>query len=313
MVDGDKLLVVADKLLCRIAKRNMKNIVPLYYDMKKAPNQYINNEILFNGLISAYKGGNIGPYSNNIAKIWNGDKVEKEQIDVIKLLCMENNFVIDMAKTLYVPTRPKDKDKLIKQYTKLKLPHFFIYAKDKKSEQVDKVNNSPMNMLEGLIGHGRLAINKTINKINFKVLLSDMEWKPNEEDVNYIVQQYDYWNRCKNNIIRFKDKDKRNENEAYVYTKVRQELIDLGFDMDYLVNSLVWFLYNKRNSSDKKTLWECFGKEILSNIKRNVESTSLICPICGKRFNPISNNQICCNTECGKILNREKQRERNNK
>ncbi len=93
-VDGDKLLVVSDKLLCRIAKRNMKDIVPLYYDMKKAPSQEINKDTLFNGLIEAYKGGNIGLYSNNISKIWNSGKIEEEQLEVIKLLCMENNFVI---------------------------------------------------------------------------------------------------------------------------------------------------------------------------------------------------------------------------
>ena len=35
-VDGDKALVVQDDTLISVAKRNMKGIVPLFYDMKKA-------------------------------------------------------------------------------------------------------------------------------------------------------------------------------------------------------------------------------------------------------------------------------------
>lgn len=58
-VDGDKLLVISDKTIIDIAKRNMKNIVPLYYDMKKAHATILNNETIYNGLISAFTGSNI--------------------------------------------------------------------------------------------------------------------------------------------------------------------------------------------------------------------------------------------------------------
>ena len=36
MCDGDILLVVEDKDFIKLAEKNMKNIVPLYYEMKKA-------------------------------------------------------------------------------------------------------------------------------------------------------------------------------------------------------------------------------------------------------------------------------------
>ena len=101
-VDGDKSLVVADKTIVPIAERNMKNIVPLYYNMKKASPVQLNNQTIYDGLNAAFVGGNIGIYSNNISKIWNSDvfingteKEKQEAIDLIKLLCMENNFVID--------------------------------------------------------------------------------------------------------------------------------------------------------------------------------------------------------------------------
>lgn len=100
--DGDKLLVVSDNQLIRIAERNMKGIVPLYYNMKKAESVKLTNENIYTGLNLAFVGGNIGAISNDITKIWNTDiwneqdeKKKKEALQVIKLLCMENNFTID--------------------------------------------------------------------------------------------------------------------------------------------------------------------------------------------------------------------------
>lgn len=101
-VDGDKLLVVDDKNFIEIAERNMKGIVPLYYNMRKANPLTLTNQTIYDGLNAAFIGGNIGIYSNDISKIWNSDvfisgsKSEKEDaINIIKILCMENNFVID--------------------------------------------------------------------------------------------------------------------------------------------------------------------------------------------------------------------------
>ena len=92
--DGDKLLVIKDRLLTKVAKRNMDGVVPLFYEMKKAKGGLINNEVLYDGMIQAYTTGNIGPVSNNITKIWNCGEVCQEQVDVIRWLCMENNYVI---------------------------------------------------------------------------------------------------------------------------------------------------------------------------------------------------------------------------
>ena len=80
----------------------MEDIVPLYYNMRKAAPAIINNDNIYNGLVAAFTGGNIGMYSNDISKIWNSDifvngtdEEKQNAIDVVKLLCMENNFCID--------------------------------------------------------------------------------------------------------------------------------------------------------------------------------------------------------------------------
>lgn len=91
-VDGDKSLVCAESKVIEVAKRDMQNIAPLYYDMPKAGVVEINKDTVYNGLIAAFTGGNIGEISNTISKIWNDEDVN---LEAIKLQCMKNNFIID--------------------------------------------------------------------------------------------------------------------------------------------------------------------------------------------------------------------------
>lgn len=97
MCDGDKSLVVREKQLIRLAKRNMQNIVPLYYNMRKAESTQLNGDTLFHGLELAYTGGNIGIISNNISKVWNSGHITEKEINAVKWLVMENNFVIKIS------------------------------------------------------------------------------------------------------------------------------------------------------------------------------------------------------------------------
>lgn len=95
MNDGDKSLVIADETIINAAERNTKDIVPLYYNMAKAGAKIIDKNEIYNGMIAAYTGGNIGEISNNITKIWNSGEITEEKLNAVKWLCMENNFVID--------------------------------------------------------------------------------------------------------------------------------------------------------------------------------------------------------------------------
>lgn len=93
-VDGDKSLVIQDRTLTAVAKRNMIGIVPLMYNLRGAKGNILTEENLYEGMIHAYTGGNIGPISNNITKVWNSENITEEQLNVVKWLCMENNQVI---------------------------------------------------------------------------------------------------------------------------------------------------------------------------------------------------------------------------
>ena len=300
--DGDKLLVIKDRLLTKIAKRNMENIVPLFYEMKKAKGELISNESLYQGMVQAYTTGNIGPISNNITKIWNCDKIEKEQVSVIRWLCMENNYVIDAAKTLYTPNRPKGIHKIISSYTKAKVPDFFRYAKDKLDSQVEPPNESTMNRIAAKIPDPKIRFSKSISKFDYRMLMNlDCDFSISSESV--VIKTYDYWNARINQFD--EDKAMKNQN-MYKYINLRRRVLEeSNKNIDYIVNTLVAYLYTVRSTSAKKGLWDAFGDVIVENLKRNLEGKGKICQICGKRFTPKTSMQITCSEECKGIYRRQ--------
>lgn len=309
MCDGDKLLVIKDRLLTKVAKRNMQGIVPLYYIMKKAKGGLIDNETLYQGMVQAFTTGNIGPISNNITKIWNCGKVGKEQVDVIRWLCMENNYVIDAAKTLYTPTRPKEIHNIISSYTKAKVPDFFVYAKDKNAHQVELPNDSTMNRIAASIPDPRIKFSKSISKFDYRMLMNlDYDFSISSE--NKVVKSYDNWN-SKHYLFTIEEENHQKQEDVYMYQKIREKIIEeCNEDINYIVNTLVAYLYTVRQSSQKKTLWACFGDVIVENLKRNIDGNTRVCNICGKRFTPKRVDQTCCSCECAKTQDNQNRAKR---
>jgi hypothetical protein len=286
-VDGDHSLVIGDIYIVDIAKRSMQNILPLYYNMRKAEPMKLNNENIYKGLNDAFTGGNIGIYSNNISKIWNSDifvngseEERKHATDIVKLLCMENNFVIDYAKTLYKPERPKCINEQIKQFTNKQVPHFFIYAKDKEISQVEPINNSIVNKLDYIIPHVRINTRKIkLGEIDYKVLMHDVNIEIDEE----LITKY----KELNNTYHFKIsmKDEYQNNLHYLACEIREELSKFGYNDVEITDMLVKTLYEKKNRSHKELLWFCYGKYIVENLKKNVpvKKTKMIqCIDCGE-------------------------------
>ena len=300
MCDGDKALVVQDRTLTSIAKRNMKDIVPLYYNMRKAKGGLLTNEALYNGMSKAYVTGNIGPISNNITKIWNcGKPIEKEQLDVVKWLVMETNFTIDAAKTLYTPVRPQQADKIIKSYTKSKVPSFFAYAKDKAECQVEKINNSAMNRISQSIPSSRLKFSKTIGKFDYRMLMNkDYDFTIRESP---IIDEYNYWVMRRSKVPIDEINDEVDDEDLWVYKQIKEKILQHG-EINYVVNTLVNYCYTVKINSNKKILWSCFGDILVENLKVNTLNLGNICSICGRRFSPINSLQKCCCIECSKEL-----------
>ncbi|MED3562269.1 hypothetical protein P4447_07360 [Bacillus xiapuensis] len=291
--DGDKSLVIQDDILVNVAERNMEGIVPLYYEMAKAPAEQVNSEDIYHSLVSAYKA-NIGEISNNITKIWNSDNVN---LDVIKMLCMENNFTIDYAKTLYMPTRPEHVNKIISKYIKAKVPHFFIYAKDKEEKNVESLNNSVVNKLEHIIPNKPIQFKKILGKLNYKMLLKNKRIKIDDE----IVEAFEKLDKSKKWMIHSNDRSESYET-LYIYKYIREELLKLNNDVTYVSDVLVKHLYMKK-SSRKETLWKSFGDILIENLQLNLNNTKQ-CNSCGKRIE-VTNNKIKYCEECAKFIKNE--------
>lgn len=316
--DGDKSLVVADKTLIEVAERNMQGIVPLYYNMRKAEPVELNNSNIYNGLNSAYVGGNIGAISNDITKIWNSEvwnsndeELKNEALKVIKLLCMENNFTIDFAKTLYKPERPKEIDRLIKKYTKAKLPYFFQYAKDKKRKQVEVLNNSVVNQLDKIIKNNRLRFKVSdFGEFNYALLMKNPDVILDED----VVDEYIVLNRQYHYKINMESEYKNNI--SHIAEKIRNSLSDYEYSDEEITDILVKYLYGIKNSKSKESLWFCYGNIIVNNLKRNIGDKTSVCSKCGKRYHKdlpqqkycddcdntyerIENKKIVC-VDCGK-------------
>ena len=289
--DGDKSLVVAEDIIIDNAEREIKeyDIVPLFYNMRKAEPQILDNKVLFEGMKLAWVGGNIGIYSNNISKIYNSEKMvsgtkqdRMECLKVIKLLCMENNFVIDYAKTLYKPVRPKWATDLITSFTKTKLPHFFAYAKDKDVTQIENINNSVVNNFVKEIPKTPIKFDfkngeSTLPKFYHTHLLCDKKFKLDENSQLIIDTYFDLCKKHKEfGKVEIED-GKKNPYNSFVYKNMASKMLELGFEVNYIVDTLVTSLYKnvlknstseernlyRKNTSQKDYLWYMFGDIIL--------------------------------------------------
>lgn len=312
-VDGDKSLVVADRDFVRIAERNMNGIVPLYYNMRKAEPTELNNKTIYAGLNKAFTSGNIGLYSNDISKIWNHDvfvngtdEEKQEAVDVVKLLCMENNFCIDAAKTLYMPKRAEWFHPVVSKYTNCKLPAFFEYAKDKEKSQVKSRNGSFVNKIYDKIP------NKSINtrgmqlgKINYKDMMSNGSILCSRE----VSELYDELNKQYRYMINMKDE--YIDNMRYIACKIREDFSKFGYSDETITDMLVEYLYGK-DKRYKQLLWFCYGQFIVNNLEKNVgvKKTKFIqCVDCGEWFEiDINNRRSCRCSECQCLHDREYQR-----
>ena len=127
-----------------------------------------------------------------------------------------------------------------------------------------------------------------------------------------VVKAYDYWN-ARQYLFNIEEDKHQKQEDVYMYQQIRQKIIEeCDKDINYIVNTLVAYLYTVRKLSQKKTLWACFGDIIVNNLKRNINKNSKICNICGKRFTPKRIDQSCCSCECAKIQDNQNRAKRRN-
>ena len=299
--DGDKSLVVKDKLLTSIAKRNMKGIVPMSYDLKKAKVGNITPDNIYHSMAKAYTGGNIGVVSNQITKVWNSSNLTKSYEDAlktVKLFTYINNQVIDFAKTLWKVDPPFEVEEMMKRYTKAKPPYFFIYAKDKTKSQVEPPNNSTMNRICQSIPTTRVKFAKMCDNFDYRMLMN-LDYGFSISEDNQIVERYNYWNR--HQYLFNTEAENAKQEDMYMFQQIRKHILEeTNEDINVVVNTLVMYLYTIKTNNMKKTLWASFGDVLVENLKKNTASLGKVCEECGDRFVSLQSNHRFCSDECCK-------------
>lgn len=272
--------------------------------MFKAPAHIITPDLMWQGMKNAYDGGRIGPISNKISKIWNS---EKPDLDAIKLLCAHNNYIIDYSKTLYMPNWADSAVERMNAATTGKVPHFFVYAKGKTAKQVEPANGSVVNRLERIIKAPNLRFEtKTLGKFDYHMLMHDKNAEIREADLRIIETFAEISKNCGYRLSE-DDSDKNNHN--YVYHQTRDSLLDIDNDIYHVVDILILQMFGIQSTKRKSMFWGCFGDVVLENIRKNIDTNTILCSRCGKRIKPMSHRQEMCD-ECAAEQERLKSRDR---
>lgn len=309
MVDGDRALVVADDRLIPIAERNMKNIVPLYYEMGKAKAKIINESNIYESLTKAFKFNNIGKFSNKLTVMWNLDKPD-ENIETIAQITALNNFTIDGAKTLLVPEVPKAVEEKMKA-SNGKLPYFFQFAKDKDKSAVEDINNSTVNRICKNIENIKQCNYdfSTIGKFNKNYLMNNSRIEIDNE----IINKYKELDSNKGlYIINAKEMGDRDESILnIVYSQIKKEFLDFCESKKVknidAVDMVIRYIYTTNRNSKKGLLFDVFGDIIYNNLKKNIDKPlgeHIMCECCGLRVENTTNNKRYCE-KCAKKVKQE--------
>lgn len=325
--DGDSSLVHNNEIIIKCAKsfQDKYGMIPNHYDMPKANPQTINYDNLFDGIVMAYHHGNIGTPSNEITKIFdtlspNSTKEEVlEAIEIVALRCCDVNYVIDYAKTLYKPTIPKVVQERYKKYSGRKVPKFFMYAKDKRLSQVEKITDGNINRISNVVKSNKIVFKDLLGKYSYKTLMSD-DVSINTDDAQKVISLYNQVSEANQRILSGVDISNMDFDEKklfYLFTEYNsnkqcQLFIDeLEYSIEYITNVLV---KATQGESTKDTLWKLFGEQIYNNIQSNLNNTK-ICEVCKERFayNPNCKNLPKYCDECAEYVKMEKDRVRMSK
>ncbi|WML44066.1 hypothetical protein [Neobacillus sp. PS3-40] len=308
-VDGDDSLIVCEPSFVSIAERHMEGIRVLQYELGVATQEKITNANLYSGLTKAY-AKNIGEISNEISKIWAN---KEPDLDSIKRLVYENNACIDYAKSLWYPTRPPEINKQIKKHTGNKVPHFFRFAKGKSKDQVATSSNSVVDLLvsEKIIPNNRIHFEKVIKGFDYKKLMKNPKVKVDEN--KEIIEVFEKINKLKHWDIKKQLKEKEGSKkscELAVYKEFRDELLKLG-KRELVVDVLIKYLYDIKETKNKQSLWFMFGNDIVRNLQLNIQGI-VECIECGEVIEEPKQRQIRCDS-CQSDRNKENNRKRQQK
>lgn len=286
--DGDHICIVHDKAFLDVLDRNKHS---LYYDMTKAEPAQITNDAIMLCLTSSFQNENIGFVSNAITKIFNSDG--ESDTKLVKILCAYNNFVIDYFKT--------QKSMDLKQYAsvyeaykdsnngtcKYKCPHFFMYAKDKKSTQCEKYNKK--SNADRISQYVKTKTAAGVTKVEYFVedIFSPEMFKDTSIVIERQSEEYEKIRVLLSELKResmsvyrkVKDDLKSKESDKQLFNiYCRKKFNSIIADKQKVVNYLVDIEYytDEHKGEKKDVLWECYGDILYDNLCRNINNGKVL-------------------------------------
>lgn len=302
--DGDHAIVVAEKEIVNLASESMKGVNPLYYVMGKADAVEINADNLYKSLTNGFKYSNIGTYSNKITTLWNKSNFTDDTLKAIKILTAQNNFSIDSAKTLMMPTLPKEVNALIQKELKgTKLPYFFQFNKDKDEKNVEPMNDSTVNKICRHIEdikQGDFEF-KGISLCRYDTMMHNKEIVINDD----VINKYKTLEKYMNKYFYKSEEMTKGQMAGSVYNRIRNEFYNFckinNIPYNDAVDMVIVYIYthHKYAHNHQTFLFRVCGGVIVNNLKNNIkksitDGTYILCADCGKRIKKKSNRQKYC-------------------
>ena len=304
-VDGDKTLIIQDDNIINVAKRNQQGIVPLYYNMHKAEKENITPESRYKGLSVAFTGGNIGVISNNISKIKSSSEIlipekHNEAMNCLKWNCLISNETIDFAKCLYKSSPPKEVANILKKYANRKLPHFFIYAKDKAENQVESLTDCIVDRIFKLYPYNSFKITfKDKRRFDYKMLMND-------PDITVDTVVLKMYSDIVSNIKMKNHAD--NKDDSIIVSDIMYQLNKLNYAQIEICDMLIKDMFVEhtvfKNDRRKYFLFRVYGDMIHENIVKNKVKYGYVCCDCGVEIQKKNKRQNRCN-QCQKIYRKK--------
>ncbi|POZ56422.1 hypothetical protein LYSIN_01205 [Lysinibacillus sphaericus] len=332
-VDGDKAVCIpmskkyrSSYTYVKVAQRHLEkhNIKPLGYEMSKGTPVNSIKENTYEAITKAFSA-NIGAISNRITKVFNKEEeIEARDIKDLKLLKYLNNQEIDYAKTMYrVPIKDKvikkrlssidrnvikDEEGEVIEIINIKVPHFFIAAKNKKKDEVEELNNSVMSRVYTSFNKSnfdRLTFSR--EKFDYTLLMQD---KDVEIDIE-ICGRYDiliekYAKQVQAQIMK-QNKGKKNYAKVPKIDEFYKKITEGYEDVSYLVDVIIKYLYShtedKNKSRNMFLIWESgLGDVLLQNLENNLlhRGMATSCKGCNVTIDKGLNNKKEYCSECAK-------------
>lgn len=330
--DGDTSLIIpkikafkSSYTFVQVAERHMQDVYVLDYKMSKGIPVKIDKKEIIKALKNSFRA-NIGTISNQITKILNKGEVTEEDLNLVKLLKMKNNFVIDFAKTNIDPKiTDEDLKKQLKTIKDMELPYFFKFAKD--NSRVSDANGSVMNRICQSFNGGFIEADFAKDGEFGNMLLAFDKKVDLESDISKtIINTYNKFVNDKSNTTKMMQEIECQDDDALKFyiksnkvTELHNKLLAVCESKKVIVDVLVHYLYKKfytpykLSQAGKKSrqriyknknlhmFWEAFGDVLLGNVKLNlgIIQKGKHCSECEVIFEYTSNRQKFCEG-CGK-------------